>query len=408
MKWEESSRSRNQFCKAWIIGGDFNVVRNRSERINCSSTVKGSKEFDEFIESCNKCSRLDRFLTEEDWMVQFKDLQQQGLNRSLSDHIPVLETRIKEIDDISEKRKLFEMVIEELKQLNIDIWEAIKFKESIWRQKSRMTWLNEGDANSAFFHRAVKIKVKRKLVFSLKIGGWNIKDLKEMKEGLFNYFKIYFDCSARWKMRLDLNFRMLNEESAIKLEEPFSMEEIKEACWEIVKHDFFEVMYEFFTSRKLEKSINSSFITLIPKVKNPTEISDFRPICLVSSLYKIVSKVLSRRLREIVDEVVSDTQCAFIKGRQIFDGVLITNELIHSVLKNGGCGELVFSKIGFGEKWRGWMLVCLSTARAAVIINGSSSNEFRFRRGLHQGDLLDGGSPFGVGQSYRVEIDRRL
>ncbi|KAK5834293.1 hypothetical protein PVK06_018170 [Gossypium arboreum] len=158
-------------------------------------------------------------------------------------------------------------------------------------------------------------------------------------------------------------------------------------CWEIMKHDLFEV-------------------------ENPTEISEFRPICLVSSLYKIVSKVLSLRLRELVEEVVSDTQSAFIKGRQIFDGVLIANELIHSVLKKGGSGgklifkldfskaydcvrwdflQLVLSKMGFGEKWRGWLLECLSTARAAVIINGSSSNEFRFHRGLRQRDPL---SPF--------------
>lgn len=52
-------------------------------------------------------------------------------------------------------------------------------------------------------------------------------------------------------------------------------------------------MKNFFISKKLERSINSSFITLIPKTENPIEISGFRPICLVSSLYKIVAKVLS-------------------------------------------------------------------------------------------------------------------
>ncbi|KAA3481565.1 reverse transcriptase [Gossypium australe] len=108
MLWEEIYGLRNLFCKAWIIGGDFNVVRNRSERINCSSTEKGSKEFDEFIDRCklvdlpligkkftwfgpdSTCSRLDRFLIEEDWVVQLKDFQQKGLNRSVSDHIPVM------------------------------------------------------------------------------------------------------------------------------------------------------------------------------------------------------------------------------------------------------------------------------------------------------------------------------
>ncbi|TYI88181.1 hypothetical protein E1A91_D04G189500v1, partial [Gossypium mustelinum] len=223
---------------------------------------------------------------------------------------------------------LTEQEREELKKLNVELWEAIKFKESIWRQKSRMTWLKEGDANCAFFHGEVKIKAKRKMVYSLKIGGHWYKEPKEIKEGLYNFFKNYFNCPARkWRMELDLKFRMLNEEMAFRLEEPFLMEEIKEAVWscdeskatgpdgfnlcffrkswEILKEDLFRLMHDiFFISGKLEKSINSSFITLIPKVENPNEILDFRPICLVSSLYKIVSKVLSRRIREVVGEVV--------------------------------------------------------------------------------------------------------
>ncbi|KAH1040320.1 hypothetical protein J1N35_042063 [Gossypium stocksii] len=226
-------------------------------------------------------------------------------------------------------------------------------------------------------------------------------------------------------MELDLEFKILSEDRLRKLEEPFCMEEIKEAvwsgneskapgldgfnlcffrkCWEIVKNDLFGLISEFFTTEKLEKSINSSFITLIPKVENPIEISNFRPICLVSSLYKIVSKVLSRRLREIVREVVSDTQCVFIRGRQIIDGVLMANELIHLEKKKGGDGgylifkldfskaydcvrwdflELVMCKMGFVDKWRGLMLEYISTARATMILNGSSSKEFSFHRGL--------------------------
>ncbi|XP_017604847.1 uncharacterized protein LOC108451698 [Gossypium arboreum] len=107
----------------------------------------------------------------------------------LENRIIESESRIKEIDEASEKRKLTVKELEELKYLNTELWESIRFKESIWRQKSRMTWLKEGDANSAFFYRAVKIKAKRKMVFSLRIRGRCFKDPKEMKEGLFNYFK---------------------------------------------------------------------------------------------------------------------------------------------------------------------------------------------------------------------------
>lgn len=57
------------------------------------------------------------------------------------------EDRIKEIDEASEHRKLTKLETEELKKLNTELWEAIKFKESIWRQKLWMTWLKEGAVN---------------------------------------------------------------------------------------------------------------------------------------------------------------------------------------------------------------------------------------------------------------------
>lgn len=106
--WEELYGLRSQFSCTWIVGGDFNVVRNKSERINCLGLEKGSWESRKFIDRCklvdlpllgkkftlfepdNKRSRLDRFLPEESWLVKLKDLQQQGLKRSISDHILVL------------------------------------------------------------------------------------------------------------------------------------------------------------------------------------------------------------------------------------------------------------------------------------------------------------------------------
>ncbi|KAK8319400.1 hypothetical protein V6Z11_A13G239300 [Gossypium hirsutum] len=249
-----------QFASPWIRGGDFNVVQCRSERSRCVGSTKGSREFDNFIQTCklidlplvgkkftwyepdNKKSRLDRFLVEEHWLIQIKDLQQLGLKRSVSDHIPILladveidwgpkpfkfingwfkkkecasliekgwsnigslnghltrklrklkgvlkkwngdncnvlenriveyEDRIKVLDGISDKRVLNEGEMEGLKRLNVEVWDAMKFKESLWQQKSRMMWLKEGDANTAFFHRAAKIKAKRKTIYRMKIG----------------------------------------------------------------------------------------------------------------------------------------------------------------------------------------------------------------------------------------------
>lgn len=65
-----------------------------------------------------------------------------------------------------------------------------------------------------------------------------------------------------------------------------------------------------------------------PKKSEAKEMSDFRPISLVGSLYKIIAKVLSICLRGVIESVVLNSQTAFVKGMQILDGILIDNECV--------------------------------------------------------------------------------
>lgn len=148
----------------------------------------------------------------------------------LDNRIIECKERIKVLDETSNQRKLSEKELEELKRLNFDVWDAIKFKESIWRQKSRMMWLKEDDANTTFFHRAVKIKAKRKIVYRIKIGRFWCNEPRELKKRVYDFFKNHFQSRSRnWKMEMELNFRILKDIEIEKLEEPFSREEIKGA-----------------------------------------------------------------------------------------------------------------------------------------------------------------------------------
>jgi len=114
---------------------------------------------------------------------------------------------------------------------------------------------------------------------------------------------------------------------------------IKKA-WNIIGGDIVQMVDEFYRTNLLPPGINSSFVTLIPKVKGANKLHDFRPISLVGSLYKIISKLLASRVKQVMSEVISDHQNTFIKGRQILDSVLIANEAINFMKKKKGKGYL--------------------------------------------------------------------
>ena len=111
-------------------------------------------------------------------------------------------------------------------------------------------------------------------------------------------------------------------------------------AWDFVKNDVMSFFREFYEHSKFVKSLNATFLVLIPKKVGAEDLRDFRPISLVGSLYKWLAKVLANRLKKGVGKVVSKAQGAFVKGKQILDAVLIANEAIDSVLKNNENGIL--------------------------------------------------------------------
>jgi len=106
---------------------------------------------------------------------------------------------------------------------------------------------------------------------------------------------------------------------------------------------------DFHRNGKLTRGINTTFIALIPKVDSRHRLNDFRPIYLVGCLYKILSKVLANHLQMVMGSVILETQTSFVKDRQILDGILISNEVVHEARKSKK--ELMLFKFDFEKAY---------------------------------------------------------
>lgn len=91
----------------------------------------------------------------------------------------------------------------------------------------------------------------------------------------------------------------------------------------------------FQISQFMPRDVNSTFIALIPKMKEAVSFSNFRPINLCNFFYKIVVKVLANRQKTILSLIINPNQGGFVLGCQILDGIILAHELIHSTHKVG-------------------------------------------------------------------------
>ncbi|PKH47876.1 hypothetical protein CRG98_050413 [Punica granatum] len=178
---------------------------------------------------------------------------------------------------------------------------------------------------------------------------------------------------------------------------------------ETVKPPLLEAVKNFFRSSHLLREWNNTFIYLTPKCQGASTFKDFRPISLCNVSYKVISKIITTRIKPLLHKIISPNQTAFLEGRWINENGLLTQEILHTMKKTkarrGWVGMKIdftkafnklewsfiikiLEKLGFHSTFISWIFQCISTSTFSVLLNGSPHDHFLPSRGIRQGDPI--------------------
>ncbi|KAK4382686.1 Retrovirus-related Pol polyprotein from type-2 retrotransposable element R2DM [Sesamum angolense] len=180
------------------------------------------------------------------------------------------------------------------------------------------------------------------------------------------------------------------------------------AAWPIVGKEISKAIMDLLTTGRILKQVNVTLLTLIPKVRTPHSVTDFRPISCCNVIYKVISKILVCRFREILNLLISPSQNAFVPVRLISDSVLLAQELFFGYNQcrlPPRCAlkvdlrkaydtvewDFLFATLrlfGFPAVFIRWIEECVTSAHYSVVVNGGVHGFFAGARGLRQGDPM--------------------
>ncbi|GJT51945.1 RNA-directed DNA polymerase, eukaryota [Tanacetum coccineum] len=215
-------------------------------------------------------------------------------------------------------------------------------------QKSKVKWAVEGDENSKFFHGIINKRRSQLAIRGVFVDGIWRSDPVRIKNAFFDHFEARFKKPADHRFKLNFQFHKI----LLKVPKLMILKGVSVMNLEEFGSDFCEAIEHFFTSGGFSKGCNSSFVTLIPKIIDAKFVNDFRPISLIGCVYKVVTKVLANRLVSVIGDLVSDTQSAFVAGRQILDGPFILDEILKWSPRGGSEAWSLFVIASFiGAEW---------------------------------------------------------
>lgn len=313
--------------------------------------------------------------------------------------------------------------------------------ERFWFQRSRINWAMFGDANTKFFHSTAVVRKRRNLIRSIQRadGSWLTTD-KEIRLEFINHFKGIY-CKGTSSLISDLipaevldSLPRIPDYAHLHLGSVPGPQEIMRTVMSLGAHkaagpdDFngkviqdnwasfgptvIHEVTQFFETSVMPPYMGRSNLILIPKAEESISVTQFRPISVCNFLYKVVSKIIANRIKPYMDLCISNSQGAFVPGRDIAQNVILLREILHSFKQKNyarkefclkvdlskafdrmdwGYIEAILPLYGFPSKLGGWIMACVKSSEFSIILNGKGDGFITPSCGLRQGCAL---SPF--------------
>lgn len=301
--------------------------------------------------------------------------------------------------------------------------------------RGKFLQFNSMDSSTNFFFSLEKkIKEKKNINYLKMSNGKGITEKKEIISQVLQFYEDLYSaqpCNVGAVEQLLDGLPQLGRKDKAKLERSLSLQELSKAVqqqstgktpgldgltpeffkffWSIIGQDLHAVFLESFESKILPLSCRRAVVTLLPKKGDLGLLKNWRPVSLLGTDYKILSKALTNRLKKFLASIIHGDQSYCIPKRSIFDNLFLVRDMLYlTEVSKSNLGlvcldqEKAFDKVdhkylfktlesfGFGNQFTSWIKLLYKDVYSMLKVNGTLTRPFSVQRGVRQGCSLSG------------------